>query len=108
MGRLSNQIVATAISEARKSPHVHSHHGAVLLLKDGHVLRGYNHGLTHAEKHVVIKAGSRAYDAELVVVRIRADNSLTNSKPCVNCMKLIKKYSLSTWYSNGEGIVVKL
>lgn len=106
MAGLSTVYVERAVAAAQKSLH-RQHHGAVLILDDNHIVSAYNYGYMHAERYAVIKAGSRAQDATLLVLRVGVAGQLMNSRPCSQCRKLIRKYNLTTWYSDVDGNIVK-
>ena len=99
--------VDRAIAEAAKSPHTDHRHGAVIILKDGHLISGYNNWPLHAEHHAIIKAGSRAKGATLLVVRAKG-RDLKNSRPCPACAKLVEKYNLTAWHSDADGHIVRM
>jgi deoxycytidylate deaminase len=48
----------------------------------------------HAEEQVLKKAGSRAFGASILIVRIRKNGMFGNAKPCEKCDMLIRRYRI--------------
>lgn len=104
---LTNTVIQSAINEAKHST-MRCKHGAVIVSKTGEIIAtGHNYMLPsmrcgewseHAEreaiKNALKKINYRNLPIDLVVVRIRKDNSgyFLNSKPCKKCTEYINKY----------------
>ena len=52
----------------------------------------------HCEEQALKKAGRRAKDKTLYVIRILKDGSIGMAMPCKSCQKLIEKYGIRKVY----------
>lgn len=105
-------IITEAITEAQKSSMKIATHGAIVILRNKIVARGYNkYSVTlppsyysiHAEVVAINNAlmkvkKSDLRQAKLVVVRLTKEGCLSNSYPCKNCQDYIKKHNIKTVY----------
>lgn len=61
----------------------------------------------HAEAHAIYKVPySKRKDAKIYVMRIRKNGNLALSKPCSNCIRLLKEYKIkprNIWYTDKHG-----
>lgn len=106
------KVILLARDQAKKSSHSKFHHGSVLV-KNGKVIStGYNRDTfrgrasQHAEE--VALQDVRDKDARgsiMVVVRVRADESLGMSLPCKRCMNILAKKGVNKiFYSSCKGV----
>jgi cytidine deaminase len=85
-------------------------HGCVVCTKSGRIVaKGFNHdtrqrvgGVTvpcvHAEIAALSRAGVRWRQKRLVIVAVRvgADGGMLNSKPCMDCLNVIRRSECTT------------
>ena len=72
----------------------------------------YHEGIVgiHAELDVCLKSGKEDLSKyEIIVIRIDRLGRACNSRPCNGCMSVINQFGIKEiWYSNSDGIIVKL
>ena len=107
---VSNLYVETAKKEAEKSS-LTMKHGCVIVRNKKIISKGYNkydlhnqfkmYYSTHAEIDAISKSKSKFFkNCTMYVIRVRSDGSLTDSKPCPICQKVLKKKGiLKIFYS---------
>lgn len=97
------KIIATAINEAQKSPMIFRL-GAVIVHQNKIISTGYNKPICfnktsnfynkysiHAEMSALKSLDIKKKNCDLYVVRILKNNSLAESKPCLDCQKSLQK-----------------
>jgi deoxycytidylate deaminase len=109
-----------AIELAEKSDLDKYHHGCVVACGGREIATGYNSTRTrisqenvpstHAERSALSSLMDKDKcfsNATIYIVRINADKDLRNSKPCTDCLKLIKKLGIKKIvYSVDGGLIV--
>jgi tRNA(Arg) A34 adenosine deaminase TadA len=97
--------IRLAIKEALKARHRQHHHGAILLRNGKPIAQGHNSGRIHAEHQVLNKAWRNdVTDTTLLIVRVRKDGTLGNSRPCSLCtQRLIQAGIKKVVFSNNVG-----
>lgn len=108
---LKKNLLLQASLEAEKSPVKIATHGALILLRNKIIAKGYNnynpfaYGTysTHAEVQAINNALMKVHkdklkSAKLVVVRLTKEGCLSNSFPCQNCQRYIKRFGINVVY----------
>ena len=110
-----------AIRQAEKTYGYRSRHGCVIvngkeLVSKGHNKRkhtpklykyGYKRCWLHAESDAILKAECprKLWGADLLVIRV-GKTKLSNSKPCIGCMSMIKEVGIRrVIYSDIAGVL---
>lgn len=107
-------LIKIAISTALNVFNVRSRHGCVIFSNDGIISRGYNRKVIGKEKHTIHSeidalcnvtgnVRERLKGAYVLVIRLNKRGKLTNSMPCVNCQKSLKKYGIKTVFFSVSG-----
>lgn len=90
---------------AKNCQHPWAHHVAVLAKGGKTVAIGYNRGTLHAEAMAIRKlvlSGARAN--RLYSYRIRRDGRIGASRPCDDCMALLRQHGIRhIYYSDYDG-----
>ena len=101
-------LVENAIYQACQST-MGSRHGAVLFRGHKMVSAGFNRG-SHAEIEALRKSGIDRMDRRqkrkynILVVRMARDGKLTNSRPCNDCINILRASGIyKVFYSNNLG-----
>lgn len=115
---LKTELLNLAALEAEKSPVKVATHGALVILRNKIIGRGYNNYNStcknifsvHAEIQAINNALSKVSkhklrDAKLVVVRLTKEGCLTNSFPCRNCQNYINKVGIHSVYYSDQPLV---
>lgn len=108
---LKQDLLSIASLEAQKSPVKIANHGALVIIRNKIVGRGYNHYGScckntyslHAEVDAINDALTKVSkhklkEAKLVVVRLTKEGHLSNSYPCQNCQHYINKVGITSVY----------
>lgn len=118
------KFVQLAVGQAERSDHNHYRHGAVVFDDKGNIIsKGYNskrvvpklkkYGYPnlyhHAESYALMKARpEHLAGSSIMVVRV-SPTKLSNSKPCVHCMGLLKESGITTiYYSTAFGLIERI
>lgn len=118
-----NEKIKIATTEAMKSEMNFKHGAIVWNKKIGIVSKAHNRRVPkqrltnrsrtlHAEVGAIIKAIARQRttdlsDLNIMVIR-KSKTKLSNSKPCKNCMNLIKETGIKNiYYSTTEGEIIR-
>ena len=91
---------------------------------DRNILRGYTCGSLHAEAHAILDlygkdlmyssknnkffcANDKKKKCDLIVIRINKEKKLCNSRPCYNCLNMMKAVNIKRVYysDNSENII---
>ena len=99
---------------SKRGEHWQHRVGAVIVLKSGKVVFGWNKNKTHpksthpwhslhAEMDVILKAKTDLCGARLYVARLGKNGSLRNAKPCPACMAMIVASGISTIHFTDDG-----
>jgi len=87
---MSKKYIRMAMREAKKARHRQHFLGAVLLRGSNPIAVAHNFSHIHAEEAVIGRAWkSGTVGTTLVVVRVRKNGDLANSKPCKMCQSLL-------------------
>lgn len=111
-------ILSQAIEIAKKST-MFNKHGAVLFYKNNIETIAFNeydskYTTKHAEQECINKYKNkiRKYKKDkkkfnLLVIRLSTQNKLLNSKPCIECCRVLKESGIinKIYYSNENGII---
>ena len=121
MAKVNGPILARAIRAASCSEIIRARVGAVVFTDTGNILthacncRLYGHKtLTiHAErsalaKIVKIRARERYGSINMLVVRVRANGTLSCAKPCQECEYYLREAGIKVWYTDNNGEVQRL
>lgn len=95
---------------AKKSTHRWAHHVAILTEGGRTVAVGYNRGECHAEDMAIRKLRlSGGHANRLYSYRIRRDGRIGASRPCDNCMALLREFGIQyVYYSDYNGSPLRL
>ena len=85
--------------------------GAVLILRDGTIINGYNHrrcvfksdvkDSTHAEMHCIRRLPKKLLKgAVMYVARLKRTGELGFSKPCEKCYPVLSSLGIKVYYSD--------
>ena len=118
--KIDDQILELAVTQARKSP-MQYRHGSVVWKNNRILGTGYNFPIAppggdkrrfsiHSERDCLKGLrGDQVYGASLLCVRITQAEMLVNSKPCLGCIKLLKRKGLrNIYWFNSSGVLCKL
>lgn len=110
----SENILKTAIKQAKKNTQSKFKHGCVIYDHRGIISIGFNRRhpsskcyngcrTLHAEVDAIKRARVRLKGATMIVIRT-SKTKLSNSKPCEKCMEVIKKSKIKIiYYSDEDG-----
>lgn len=121
-----NRHLILAVKESEKSD-CHHKLGAVIFNGNKIISTGYNKVIPseiedswtdnrilfkcsiHAEIMALIKAGKKSVGMELLVIRLRKNGALGNSKPCKHCMSYILESGIKiVYYSSDDEQIYQL
>lgn len=108
--------IDVAISQAEKSNHEYYKHGAISILGNKIMTKGYNKSLVkdvifnslHAEMSVIQQLKRlRLNEKErkkinVVVIRVNKCGELKMSKPCQNCQNIMKDFGIKKCYFSND------
>lgn len=111
----NNTVVRHAISMARRSTRKRAKHAAVIFDRGRVVCSAVNADKTHprgagpyTRLHAEVRALLKIFryrnnlrGLKLLVVRVDGDQKTRTSKPCVDCIALIKKLGIQVCWSEG-------
>lgn len=108
-------FIDEAYNQALKSD-MNFNHGAIIIHRGKIVGKGYNTYIDsnykrsiHAEEKAITDSlkkisGSELKKCELVIIRINNQGKCLDSKPCINCSKMIQRYSIKKVFYSCAGV----
>ena len=113
---MKRNVIEAAVTLATNVFNVRSRHGAVIFTEEQILGRGYNHkflGMKNCSVHAEVAAIANAKkklsmlpngtEICCLVVRINKKGNLTNSMPCANCRRELRKHGINTVYYSVKG-----
>lgn len=101
-----NNLLYTAIEEANKALG-DKRHGAILFSNKSIISKGHNEynidkNTLHAEECCFKEYNINYYGHNILIIRINTNKKLLNSKPCKQCVEILKKYGVKKIYYSDE------